>query len=85
MFAASKFANCIKKLALIKLTMSPSSVRQSTVGYLLRLVFSYKNKSSPDVHAGRRTEQAVLILTLIKMGFLKNDLENFNCLFLKKV
>ncbi len=24
-------------------------------------------------------------LTLIKMGFLKNDLENFNCLFLKKV
>jgi hypothetical protein len=26
-----------------------------------------------------------LLLTLIKMGFLKNDLENFNCLFLKKV
>ncbi len=24
-------------------------------------------------------------LTLIKMGFLKNDLKNFNCLFLKKV
>ncbi len=24
-------------------------------------------------------------LKLIKMGFLKNDLENFNCLFLKKV
>jgi hypothetical protein len=26
-----------------------------------------------------------LSLTLIKMGLLKNDLENFNCLFLKKV
>ncbi len=26
-----------------------------------------------------------MLLTLIKMGFLKNDLENFNCLFLKKV
>jgi hypothetical protein len=25
------------------------------------------------------------ILTLIKMGFLKNRLQNFNCLFLKKV
>jgi hypothetical protein len=24
-------------------------------------------------------------LTLMKMGFFKNDLENFNCLFLKKV
>jgi hypothetical protein len=27
----------------------------------------------------------ITYLTLIKMGFLKNDLENFNCLFLKKV
>ncbi len=26
-----------------------------------------------------------LLLTLIKMGFFKNDLGNFNCLFLKKV
>ncbi len=26
-----------------------------------------------------------LCLTLIKMGFFKKDLENFNCLFLKKV
>ncbi len=28
---------------------------------------------------------SLIRLALIKMGFLKNDLENFNCLFLKKV
>ncbi len=32
-----------------------------------------------------RSGHATVPLTLIKMGFLKNNLENFNCLFLKKV
>ncbi len=41
----------------------------------------------PDIkfRAGKFYCNSGQMLTLIKMGFLKNDLENFNCLFLKKV